>query len=410
MNILVVHEKNWRAKNVYELHGYAESLSLRGHSIFAIEYDEVWEKDHIFDFGHLAAKRFPNTQRMIEDGSVTLIRPGTVKLPFVSRLSSGLTYLSTASNVIQQEKIDVIWMYSVPTYGMQTIWLARRHNIPVLFRAIDIPTQLVPTPLLRAPTAMLEKQIYPNVDKVLALTPKLRQYVIELGAPEEQVDLLLPTVRTDLFKPDAPNRELMQKWGITESDQVVLYMGRMYSFSGLDSLISNFGRVLDHAPNAKLLIVGRGEEFDNLVEQARATSYSERIIFTDYQPYYLMPDFINLSRVCTIPFELCDATETIIPSKALEYLACGVPVVSTRLPGTVDILSGVEDGVLYAEDSIEFVEQIIYLLADNSMHEQVAKAALNCINKKFSWTSTIDQLESYFVTAMELKYDQMSRL
>lgn len=403
MNILVVHEKNWRAKNVMELQSYAEALSLRGHHIFALEYDEVWQRDSLLDFGSLATKRFNKVQRSFTGASVTLIRPGSIKIAGLSRLSSAIAFLPVVDNLIKQAKIDAILLYSVPTYGLQTIHLAHKYNIPVLFRAIDILPQLVPYRYLQYPTLLFEKAVYPKVDRILALTPRLRQYVINLGAKTDTVSLLLPGVRLDRFAPHPSNQELMAQWGITRSDRVILYIGRTYSFGGLDLLIKNFGKVLEQVPQAKLLLVGRGEILTELQQQAKETSYPDRIVFTGFQPFELMPDFINISNLCIIPFRLCEATFDIIPTKILEYLACGVPVVSTAMPGTMEILPDEHCGVVYAQDEHALVDHILTLLLNEERRKQLGLRGLTHVRKHFGWDQTIDELEKHLFSATEIK-------
>lgn len=399
MNILVVHEKNWRAKNVFELQSYAESLSLRGHSVFAIEYDEVWKRNSIWDFGTLSTQKFINVHRSFEDASVTLVRPGFVKVPIVARMTAALTFVAAARALIESERINAILLYSVPTFGLQTIWLGRRYHIPVVFRAIDILPELVPYAALKQPTAFLERQVYSRVDKILALTPRLKRYTIDLGAKEHNIELLLPGVRLDRFHPRRPDPELMARWNIAVDDKVILYMGRTYPFAGLDVMIDDFGQILAEVPDAKLLLVGKGEELENLQRQAKSKAYADRIIFTGFQPFELMPDFINMSKVCIIPFRLCDATYDIIPTKILEYLACGVPTVSTALPGTVEILPGAECGVIYAQDECEVADKVLMLLRNESLRQDLGKKGEVHTRDNFGWDGTIQRLERALANA-----------
>ena len=47
------------------------------------------------------------------------------------------------AKTIREKNIDAIVLYSVPTNGLQTLRLAKKFNIPVIFRSIDILNQLV---------------------------------------------------------------------------------------------------------------------------------------------------------------------------------------------------------------------------------------------------------------------------
>ena len=53
MNILFVHEVDWLKKVVFDIHSLAEALSLRGHRIFAVDYENTWNRDSFYDLGTL---------------------------------------------------------------------------------------------------------------------------------------------------------------------------------------------------------------------------------------------------------------------------------------------------------------------------------------------------------------------
>ncbi len=61
------------------------------------------------------------------------------------------------------------------------------------------------------------------------------------------------------------------------------------------------------------------------------------------QPYEKLPQVLGGFDVALMPFALNDATRSISPTKTLEYLAAGLPVVSTRVPDVVFSFSGVVD-------------------------------------------------------------------
>ena len=55
MNILFIHEVDWINKVVFDIHSLAEALSLLGHRVFAIDYENTWSKKGFFDLGDIAA-------------------------------------------------------------------------------------------------------------------------------------------------------------------------------------------------------------------------------------------------------------------------------------------------------------------------------------------------------------------
>ena len=50
MNILFVHEVDWLNKVVFDIHSLSELLSLRGHKVYAIDYEAAWNRSNSLDF------------------------------------------------------------------------------------------------------------------------------------------------------------------------------------------------------------------------------------------------------------------------------------------------------------------------------------------------------------------------
>ena len=201
MNILFVHEVDWLSKVVFEIHNLAESLSLLNHRVYVIDYEDKWNRNGFFRLGSLKTKEVAGVARALNGASVCLRRPGFIKLPGLSRLSAGFTHYFEIQRTIREKKIDIIMLYSVPTNGLQTIHLARKFKIPVVFRSIDILHRLVPNAALRPVTRFLERKVYAKVDAILAITPNHSRYVISMGATESKVKLLPLPIDTSIFHP-----------------------------------------------------------------------------------------------------------------------------------------------------------------------------------------------------------------
>ncbi len=167
MNILFVHEVDWLNKVVFDMHSLAEGLSLLGHQVYGIDYENTWGRNGSWGMGSLKTVEVSGVSRAFPGASVTLRRPGFIKVPGLSRLSAAVTHYLEIQRTIREKDIDAIVLYGVATNGLQTTCLAGKFGIPVLFRSIDILNQLVPYPLLRPATRFLEKKVYSRVDAIL---------------------------------------------------------------------------------------------------------------------------------------------------------------------------------------------------------------------------------------------------
>ncbi|MFC1900303.1 glycosyltransferase family 4 protein [Chloroflexota bacterium] len=389
MNILFVHEVDWLKKVVFEIHNLAEALSLRNHNVYAIDYEDTWKRDGLFT----GTTEFEGISRAIPGSSVSLRRPGFIKIPGLSRLSAGVSHYYEIRRTIRKENIDIIMLYSVPTNGLQTICLARKYGIPVVFRSIDILHQLVRYPALRPATRFLEKRIYRNADAILAITPNHSRYVTSLGAPESRVKLLPLPIDTGIFHPSVDCSEVRQKWGFNEQDTIILFIGTLFDFSGLDGFIRQFPRIIERVPEAKLLIVGDGPQRKKLEQIITGLGLEDRITITGFQPYETMPQYISLATLCINPFLNTDATRDIFPGKIIQYIACGKASVVTPLLGIKALIEDDSRGVIYADNAEDMAGKVIELLESDEYRTRVEQAGLEYVREFHDQQKVADRLE-----------------
>jgi glycosyltransferase involved in cell wall biosynthesis len=394
MNILFVHEVDWLKKVVFEIHNLAESLSLLGHRVYAIDYENTWQKDGFWDLGSLKTKEINGVSRALPGASVSLRRPGFIKIPGLSRLSAVLTHYGEIRKTIREKKIDVVILYSVPTNGLQAISAARKYGIPVVFRSIDILHKLVPNAALRPITRRLEKKVYSGVDAILAITPNHARYVVSLGASENKVKLLLMPIDTKIFHPSDDYLEVRRKWGLDIKDRVVVFIGTLFPFTGLDGFIRQFPGVIQRIPEAKLLIVGDGPQRPVLERIIAELGLEKQVIITGFQPYQTMPRYINLADVCINPFLNTAATRDIFPGKIIQYLACGRAAVATPLLGITSLAPDESCGIIYAANSEEMAVGVADLLESDERRQKLGQAGLQYVLRAHDQLKIARQLEA----------------
>ncbi len=375
------------------MHNLAEALSLMGHQVYAIDYTNRWTKNSTFDFGSFKTTKLPNVSRAIPGASICLKHPGFIKIPGLSRFSAAFTHYFEIQKTIKENKIDVIVLYSVATNGLQTIHLARKFRIPVVFRSIDILHRLVRYPVLRPATKVFEKNIYSKVDAILAITPNHVRYVISMGAPKSKVKLLLFPIDRSIFHESNECSELRHKWGFNDKDQIIVFIGTLFEFSGLDEFIHQFPQITGQIPQAKLLIVGDGPQRLKLKQIIAELGLEKQVIMTGLQPYSTMPQYISLATVCINPFLNTEATKDIFPGKIIQYLACGKATIATPLLGITALLPRGSDEITYTDNAEEMAREVIDLLKSPERRHRLEQAALNYVKEQHDQQEIACQFE-----------------
>lgn len=403
MNVLFVHEVDWLNKPVYDIHFLAEGLSLRGHQVYAIDYEDSWKRNGWLDFGSLRTREFKGVSRAFPGAEVTVRRPGFIKVPALGRVSAASTHCLEIRRTIREKGIDAIVLYSVPTSGLQTIWLAKKLKIPVLFRSIDVLNRLVPYGVLRPVTRLMERRVYSSADLVIPNTPQYLRYILGMGIPESRVRLVSFPLDTGLFRPGVDSSRVREKWGLKEEEPVIVFIGTLFDFSGLDEFIRHFPKVVQEIPAAKLLIVGDGVQRPKLEGIIAELSLQKQVIITGFQPYQTMPEYINLAAVCINTFLATEENMDIFPGKMMQYVACGRATVATPLRGITTLLPGESHGVVYADSPTEMVTEVITLLKSPERRRVLGEAGVRQVRGKYTYDKIAEELETILAEAIKEK-------
>lgn len=364
LNILFVHEIDWMRDPVFEIHTVSELLSLCGHNVYAMDYGTE-------DIGLVAHYRERDIASVYPDAKVRLIRSPFINIPVVNRLTYSLYIYSIYIKVLLERKIDAVILYSAPTNGVQTILAAKRLRIPVVFRSIDVLHKLAPR-ILALPTKLAESWVYCRVDRILTITPALSRYVVKLGADPAKVGILPLGIDVDL-PPEATRSKSEGLWGkIRGKHHTMVFAGTLPYFSGLPGLLEQMPELITRIPNLRLLIVGDGVQRPKLEQMIQERSLGDCVKITGMVLHADVPKWIADADVGVLTFPASGATRDIFPTKVLQYMACGKPIVANPLPGLVDYGLGEEQGVVYAKEG-DWASAITYALVNKDMLGRMAR-------------------------------------
>ena len=237
MNILIIHEIDWINKVIFEPHHFAELFSKKGHNVFVIDCPDIHNKNI---FSGLKTESVSNYSRIYDGASITLIHPPSILIKGLNRISHFFTVKKIIKKIIIQNNIDIILLYGAITNGIQTIQVAQELKIPVVYRLLDISHGLVKIPIIKNLAKKYEYNVLSNSNLVLATTPDLSRYAIEMGGKKEKIETFPLGVNLKIFKPLKKDLDLCNALGIGKDNLVLVFMGTLYPFSGLENIIKKF--------------------------------------------------------------------------------------------------------------------------------------------------------------------------
>jgi glycosyltransferase involved in cell wall biosynthesis len=368
LKILFVHEVSYRKKVIYEMHEFPELLSLRGHEVTFLEFDEgrkFWQAKQ-------GPKRVMISGRVHAQAKVELVRPLQFGIPGLDRLLATLTVLPTLNSLLKKGNFDAVVLYAVPTFGLQTLWLARKHKVPVLFRALDV-SHKIRSSFLSPIIKWVEKRVYKKTDLLSANNPAMAKYCDELSKRTGQTIVHFPPLDLSHFKNSSRDLALRSALGIAEGDQVIVYMGSFFYFSGLRDAIDEFAKVSRTSANLKFLLVGGGEQDSELRHKVATLGLTEEVIFTGFVGYQDLPRYLRIADVAVNTLEPTLVANVAFPNKVLQYMAAGLPVVSTKLDGLYSVFEN-QTGIVWEEDPRAVIREASKLVEQNSVASGSAKA------------------------------------
>lgn len=392
MRLLFIHEVNWRRKVTFEIHELPELLSLRGHEVDFIDFPEGEKRSGFARFLDIRTKVEVVDGKTISGSSIRIITPGRVLPPPLDRFVAAITFVPLLVRSLLRTKYDAIVLYSVPTTGWQTVLVAKMFGIPVLFRGIDVAHVLRNTRLTRL-IQIAERLVYRRADHLSVNNMALRQYCISEGAAAERTSVDYPGLDINHFHSTAGAEELRSSLGIEKNEIPILYMGTFFRFSGLDDVLRCFAERNNERNDAKLVLVGDGELRPTLEHVVAELGLNEKVVFTGFVNYRDLPSYLQLARVAITPFSKGLVTDKALPWKVVQYIASGVPVVSTRLEG----LSGLfpdNHGVAYVDNVNDLWAAVDRILNDPEGGQRLVSSGQDIIRAKCDWSTQIGVFES----------------
>lgn len=200
---------------------------------------------------------------------------------------------------------------------------------------------------------------------------------IALGYPAQRIIYVPNGVERQRFEVPFDLASLRQRWGLDVKTPVITYVGTMSILShAVDLLLEAFARVARQRPEARLLLVGGGEDFDNLVIMADKLGIARQTIFAGRRPPEEIPAILALATVSVDPVRNDTIAAARSPLKVVESLAVGTPVVTGDVGDRRKMLADGTVGVLVRPgDSSALADGLSAVLDDSIRRTNMAMAA-----------------------------------
>ena len=387
MRVLFLHEVNYLSKPIFEMHEFPEYLARLGHEVGFVHFPEGSKNGN----GRQRKWKAEISGRVVEEVNITLYTPWTPLGNLFGRLVTAGIFFFQFKKILNDFKPDVVVSFSVPTSGWQALSLCKKRGIPYIFRALDVSTEIRKSPFNKL-VRIAENYIYKNSDWVSANNSAMLEYVLSHGASSESSSITYPPLDLNKFMTSREVRkEVRVSLGMPEGSRVIMFMGSFFYFSGLPEVIESFSSL--GPKDTYLVLVGMGEQDKKLRKQVQDLDLEDKVVFTGRVEFSELCRYFSAADLAVNPFHPSAVSNTALPNKVLQYMAAGLPVVSTRLKGLEATFGDANKGLVFVEKPKNVIGAAIDLIEGDVELSKLGSENKQIVSQIFSDQQTTDSFE-----------------
>lgn len=315
-----------------------------------------------------------------QQGRLEVHHPTFFYVPAIFKALDGLfLFLSSLPGIARLRRgfrFDVIDAHFAFPDGFAAVLLGRWFRCPVVLTLRGSERVFVQHTLRRAAIQWTVRR----ADRVVAVSGPLGALAQQLGTAADRLEVIPNGVDTVRFRPE-PRDKARAALGLTFMEPLILMVGHLVPLKGFHRVIEAFRNLADDFPDARLAIVGgpatgSGRYPEQLAEMVTQLHLEERVLLAGSQTPDQVAMWLNASNVLVL-----DSDREGCPNVVCEALACGLPVVATRV-GEVENMVPTHSGILF--DNPKDVQEIGRCIAA-ALRTEWDRAAIRQTAERNTW-------------------------
>ena len=228
---------------------------------------------------------------------------------------------------------------------------------------------------------------------IIAPTEREKEYLIQFyGASPDTIRVTPCGVNLDLFR--SIEKKFARNYLGFNGDEIILFVGRIVPIKGIDKLLMAM-TYLEKREKVKLVVIGGDQHCEEEVKRLKALT--RRLDIHD------SVDFLGLVDQKELPYFYSAADLCVFPSYyesfglvALESLACGTPVVATRVGGIEGVIREGETGYVVKDNAPDRLADKITLMLSVSKAKEAAIRSIRASVTQYSWSNIAEAIASEY--------------
>lgn len=251
------------------------------------------------------------------------------------------------------------------------------------------------SPLVRKRSALLkplayalDKMIFKSANLLMPVSTSLQRELIEVFDVPENKILVLPNAA------DPASFYARGDYKPENSTKIIGFVGGFFPWHGLDLLVDAFNSIHTKFPEAQVMLVGDGPEFDRIKMKVETLGLSQKISLIGRVTHQNLPSMMQNFYMGVMP----DSNDYGSPMKIFEYMASGVPVIAPDYAPILDAIACGKQGLVFKKGNVgDLSIKLSTLLADVNMAKKMGAAGRCSVDETYNWNANaakiLDALE-----------------
>ncbi len=239
---------------------------------------------------------------------------------------------------------------------------------------------------------LLYRVILPAADHVFVQSKQMKKDVAAKGIPDEKLTAVpMGVALSKIPFPSGDGRS-------GERGARVVYIGSLGPPRRIEFLVELFKEVVARRPDARLYLVGGETEADIVRLEGLATKLGlqEHVTITGFLPLEEAWEYVRQADLCVSPLAPNPTYAPASPTKLVEYLAFGKPVVANDHPEQREVLERSGAGLCVPYEKRAFADAILELLQDPGRAADMGQRGRRYVEKHRSYQVIADSVESKY--------------
>jgi len=308
---------------------------------------------------------------------------------------------ATLRRVLRSVRPDVLIARDLPL-APTAITIARRYGIPVVLdMAENYPAMMQmifddqvqkPTDyLVRNPTAVaaVERYAIHRADRVMVVIEEMEERLRALGVAPDRIHLVSNTPPACRAAASAAPR--MRR---TDAALSLVYLGLLEMSRGIMEMVDAAAILRDRGRPVRVHIVGSGRDRERFVERASALGLAPDLVcFPGFVPRHADAlDIVASADVGVLPHRTNELWNTTIPNKLFDYMAAGLPVLTSEARPFARIVRQADAGVVFESGNALALADAVERLANADVRARYGANGRRAIREEYNWERDLQGL------------------